>query len=509
MDPLWLANSKLRRGRHKECVKICDQLLQENPSDQAAWLIKCKAVVKEKYLDDIELDEEGVAEMLMDENAVASVPRPGTSLNKPQSGARGTGTFDQGIRPISQSGRPVTGFTRPNSSRPLSGTGNIRDALASSRRSGTSSGARPMTNLGREVRLSTASLQTGGGGMDAPLVDVGKLNIKKYASRTGIAMALLDYLLYVEHNNRKALELCAEATQANEFSDWFWKARLGKCYYKLGLFREAERQFRSSIKTQPIVNTYLELCNVYLRLDLPNTGLDVLTDGAEKFPLEPRILLGIARIHDLLNDSERAISFYKQVLVLDSANVEAIACLGAHFFYNDQAEMSLRYYRRLLQMGIANTELWNNIGLCCFYSAQYDMALTCFDRALRLASDDELADVWYNIGHLGISLGDLGLAYQAFKVAISVDPTHGEALNNISILEIRRQKIDTAKAGFVSAMSSSSHLFEPMFNSGLMAYRTGDFQEAYTNVNKSLKLYPNHGDSKELQEVLHKMFMST
>lgn len=518
MDPLWLANSKLRRGRLKECIAICDELLSQNSGDQAAWLLKCRATVKDKFIDDIELDEEGVAEMIMDENAVASVPRPGTSLNAPQgSSSRGgvtsNGGFDQSIRPVSQSGRAVTGFARPNSSRPMSGSGGsnaIRDALTSSQRSRTSGGTgRPMTTLGREVRLGTASLQAGLAGSGSLLVDVGKLNIKKYAAKTGLAMALLEYLLYVEHNNRKSLELCAEATQFNEFKDWYWKARLGKCYYKLGLFREAERQFRSSLKTQPVINTYLELCNVYLRLDLPNTGLDVLTEGLDMFPLEPRLVLGVARIHDMLNDSERAISSYKKVLVLDASNVEAIACLGAHYFYNDQSEMSLRYYRRLLQMGIVdNVELWNNIGLCCFYSGQYDMALTCFDRALRLATDDEMADVWYNVGHIGIALGDLGLAYQAFKVAISVDPTHGEALNNISILEIRRQKIETAKAGFSAAMANCPHLFEPMFNSGLMSYRTGDFQEAYVHVNKSLQLYPGHGDSKELQEVLHKMFMS-
>ncbi len=32
--------------------------------------------------------------------------------------------------------------------------------------------------------------------------------------------------------------------------DWWWKARLGKCYYQLGLLREAEKQLRSSIKQQ-------------------------------------------------------------------------------------------------------------------------------------------------------------------------------------------------------------------------------------------------------------------
>ena len=37
--------------------------------------MKCRAVIKQNFVDDIELDEEGVAEMLMDENAVASMPR--------------------------------------------------------------------------------------------------------------------------------------------------------------------------------------------------------------------------------------------------------------------------------------------------------------------------------------------------------------------------------------------------------------------------------------------------
>jgi tetratricopeptide repeat protein 8 len=87
-------------------------------------------------------------------------------------------------------------------------------------------------------------------------------------------------------------------------------------------------------------------------------------------------------------------------------------------------------------MGINTAELWNNIGLCCFYASQYDMALGCFDRALNLASDEEMADTWYNIGHIGIALGDLGMAYQAFKIVISIDPSHGEALNNIAVLGI-------------------------------------------------------------------------
>ncbi len=48
----------------------------------------------------------------------------------------------------------------------------------------------------------------------------------------------------------KALELASLCTVVVDFKDWWWKAQIGKCYYKLGLYREAEKQFISSLKIQ-------------------------------------------------------------------------------------------------------------------------------------------------------------------------------------------------------------------------------------------------------------------
>ena len=116
--------------------------------------------------------------------------------------------------------------------------------------------------------------------------------------------------------------------------------------------------------------TYLELCKVFIRMDQPNTALEWYSKGAEKHPGDTHLLLGIARIYDQLNDMDHGVQFYKKVLVLDSSNVESIACLASNHFYQDQPEKALRFYRRLLQMGVNNTELWNNLGLCCFYASQ-------------------------------------------------------------------------------------------------------------------------------------------
>ena len=51
--------------------------------------------------------------------------------------------------------------------------------------------------------------------------------------------------------------------------DWWWKARLGKCYYQLGMLREAEKQLLSALKTADMLTTVLELSKVGLNCCSP------------------------------------------------------------------------------------------------------------------------------------------------------------------------------------------------------------------------------------------------
>ena len=46
-----------------------------------------------------------------------------------------------------------------------------------------------------------------------------------------------------------------------------------------------------------------------------------------------------------LNDLDKAVTYYQDILKYDSMCVEAIACIGTHHFYNDQPEIALRFYR--------------------------------------------------------------------------------------------------------------------------------------------------------------------
>lgn len=81
-------------------------------------------------------------------------------------------------------------------------------------------------------------------------INLQKLDLHKYAQRPLLSRVLCDYIIYVEHNMRRALELAAAATKECNFEDWWWKARLGKAYYQLGLLRDAEKQLASALKAQ-------------------------------------------------------------------------------------------------------------------------------------------------------------------------------------------------------------------------------------------------------------------
>ncbi|KAM9777434.1 tetratricopeptide repeat protein 8 isoform 4-T4 [Neosynchiropus ocellatus] len=440
MDPLFVAWSYFRRRKLQQCSDICSKILQDSPYDQAAWSLKTRALTEMVYIDEIEMDQEGIAEMMLDESAIAQVARPGTSLRLPGT-SQGAGP-SPAVRPMTQSGRPITGFVRPSTQSGRPGT--MEQAIKTPR---TASTARPITSAsGRFVRLGTT---------------------------------LFEYIFHHENDVRNALQLAAQATEHAQFKDWWWKVQLGKCYYRLGLYREAEKQFRSALNQLEVVDTYCYLAKVYQRLDQPIIALNLFKQGLDHFPGEVILLTGIARIHEEMNNMVSATEYYKEVLKQDNTHVEAIACIGSNHFYTDQPEIALRFYRRLLQMGVYNCQLYNNLGLCCFYAQQYDMTLSSFERALALvSSDDEQADVWYNIGHVAVGIGEVTLAYQCFKLALAFNNDHAEAYNNLAVLELRKGRVE----------------------------QMGDLQSSYIAALKSEDAFPEHANTQQLLKQLREHF---
>lgn len=498
MDPMFLAWSYFRRRKFQFCADICTQLLDENAYDQAAWSLKTRALTEMVYVDEVDVEQEGIAEVMLDDSSIAQIARPGTSLKLP--GVNQGGGPSLAVRPMSQSGRPITGFVRPGTQSGRPGT--MEQAIKTPRTAYT---AQPVTSAsGRFVRLGTASMLTN---PDGPFINISRLNLAKYAGKANLAKTLFEYIFHHENDVKTALDLAALATEQSQFKDWWWKVQIGKCYYRLGLYREAEKQFKSAIKQQEMVDTILYLAKVYIRLDQPLTALSLFKQGLDRFPGEVTLLTGIARIYDEMNNIVSATEYYKEVLKQDNTNVESIACIGSNHFYSDQPEIALRFYRRLLQMGVYNCQLFNNLGLCCFYAQQYDMTLSSFERALSLAvNDEEVADVWYNLGHVAVGTGDINLAHQCFKLALANNNNHAEAYNNLAVLEMRKGHHEQARGLLQTAAALALHMYEPHYNFAALSDKVGDLQSSYVAAQKSATAFPEHVDTQQLIKQLQQHF---
>ena len=122
-------------------------------------------------------------------------------------------------------------------------------------------------------------------------INVDKLDLRKYAARPALA-------------RRCATTSCI--TIGTRRRRWSWrvsrrwravrglvvKKRLGKGYYQLGLLRDAEKQFRSSMKDCNMIPTVLQLAKIYIRLDQPFAAIHAYEQGAAAFPGETSMLLG-------------------------------------------------------------------------------------------------------------------------------------------------------------------------------------------------------------------------
>ena len=69
--------------------------------------------------------------------------------------------------------------------------------------------------------------------------------------------------------------------------------------FRLGLFRDAEKQFASALKQHKSIDIYLFLSKVYAKLDLPLNSISKLKEANEVFPFEITILQEMARIHEV------------------------------------------------------------------------------------------------------------------------------------------------------------------------------------------------------------------
>lgn len=127
--------------------------------------------------------------------------------------------------------------------------------------------------------------------------------------------------------------------------EWINVLRLIPLQIRLGLVRNVIQGASDWYTKASNLEGFLLMAKAYLVIDQPLAAIDIYRKGVEKFPNDVNLLLGVGRIYEGLHQPDDSILAYKNVLVSDASNTEAISCIASHFFYNGQPELALVLYR--------------------------------------------------------------------------------------------------------------------------------------------------------------------
>ena len=474
MDPIFKSLYYLKLRNYEKCNEVSKTI--SNQYQKEKWYIICKSRTEESYIDFTEPDETNASDNIFEDSTISQLPRPGTSL-------RTSSILTRGSRPITQSGNSLSGYTHNSQ--------NISKKVSENPTTSSTS---------RFTRLVTSSLAFSG---DEP--DITSINIEKFSKNPFLSRILIDYLLIRIRDPIRSVQLASDCSKRNNFNDWFWKNRLGRSYYQVGLLNEAEEQFKSSLSTNINIDSRLELTKIYIRLDQPSKALSELDIGIEQFPHEIKFYLCQGRIYEQLGDFQKSRDLWKKVLQIDQSSIEAISSLATSTFYDDLPETSLKFYTYLKNLGLINSSILNNIAISGLSSGNYNIIGPSICAALTLAETDvEKSDIWYNISHIGISSGDLLLATYALLISTSLSNHNGEAFNNLGLLELKNKNIQKSIAAFKAATQANPEMHEPWFNLALLYEKIGQIQEAYTSAKEAVRLYPMFSQAIEFLNDIEK-----
>ena len=75
MDPVFEAICHFQRREFETCVDKCTEILEKNPYDEAIWSLKTRALSLQVMVDDNDADEEGIVDVVLDDNAIRQVKK--------------------------------------------------------------------------------------------------------------------------------------------------------------------------------------------------------------------------------------------------------------------------------------------------------------------------------------------------------------------------------------------------------------------------------------------------
>jgi len=261
-----------------------------------------------------------------------------------------------------------------------------------------------------------------------------------------------------------------------------------------GKLEEARNLFTKSIAEDPgFAEAYSTRATVYERLKDFNSALRDYTISLEFAPDQFEVLLSRAALRFQLNQPEPAREDFRKLLKLPAGETNTI--------YYRQLAHSPGTDQILTAQGAIQSQVYNYLGLIETQLKNCPAAIQYFDSAIRLNISE--ADYYINRAMAKQACAIAG-ADEDFQKALTLNPDHPIAKNNLAALSARKGNLNEAEQQLTEAINADPLMLDPYLERAYYRLLQKNYAGALADYNQAIKLdranpeiWLNRGMAKE------------
>jgi tetratricopeptide (TPR) repeat protein len=198
------------------------------------------------------------------------------------------------------------------------------------------------------------------------------------------------------------------------------------------------------------------------------------------------MLLRLARIHFLVNNSKKAMNYLNAIprdFVYDEFSLQELVKL---FFDFSELDRAIEFLTKVINEDPYNYAAWYFKGLTLQKSEQYEKATTAFEYCIAIDENNTM-------GHLGkgnslMELKDYNAAIESFKLSLDNDESDAEVLCNIAECFEQLENYSSAKYYYLRAIKTDKHLSDAFFGLAMIYKKQNKLKDAEKNLQKAIDL---------------------
>ena len=202
--------------------------------------------------------------------------------------------------------------------------------------------------------------------------------------------------------------------------------------------------------------------------------------------------LTLGRSHHNAGNLKLAEKCYRQVLALDSNNVDGLHLLGVVAFQSNHPEEGIRLIERAARKNPDDPAILVNLGAAYRKAERSADARDAYKAAIKLKPD--LWEAYFNLGKALLDLEDCDGAIEAYRKCIAMKPADPEAYVNLGNAYKFKCEGDSAIAAYEQALRLSGTMTQAYGNIAAVFFDRGWLLAALALMDKAIAIDPRPGE---------------